>query len=130
MRIRDEGLDKGVADALPEPLAGATSEGIRQMSRANYSVKQLAKRLQVSDKTIYAMIARGELQSFKFGRQIRIRGDVVGALECGLSDTGDIGRLQESTGTGSNGGDRYAPVIAPPPSGPLQTTGSPSRARR
>jgi excisionase family DNA binding protein len=100
------------------------------MTRPNYTVAQLAERLQVSDKTIYGMIARGELTHFKFGRQIRIRGDVVGALECGLSDTGDIGRLQESTGTGSNGGDRYAPVIAPPPSGPLQTTGNPSRARR
>src|SRR5688572_19518283 len=97
------------------------------MTRANYSVKQLAERLQVSDKTIYGMIARGELTYFKFGRQIRISSGEVQRIECGSSNIAAIGPSPEST-TASNGGGRFAPVIAPPPSGPLQTTAGPRRA--
>jgi excisionase family DNA binding protein len=100
--------------------------------RPNYTVAQLAERLQVSGKTIYGMISRGELRAFKFGGSIRIRAEEVARIEgeCGSSNTGDIGRLQESTGTGSNGADRYAPVIAPPPSACSTTINAPRRGTR
>ena len=57
------------------------------MTRANYTVSQLADRLQVSEAHVYNLIKRGELKSIRVGRSIRIPLEQVTALERGMAET-------------------------------------------
>lgn len=50
------------------------------MTRAVYTVDQLAERLGLSRGAVHAMIGRGEIKAFRVGHLIRIRADVAEAL--------------------------------------------------
>src|SRR3990167_5728873 len=100
-------------------------------ARPNYSVAQLAEHWQCSAGHVRNMINKGELHAFKLLTQYRIRGDEVGRIEaCGLNFIADDGPLPATTPPEKSGGARFGPVIAPPPSGFLRTTGSRRRGTR
>ena len=50
------------------------------MERLAYSVKETARLLSMGRTSIYAMIADGRLESFKFGRRTLIRGESIHRL--------------------------------------------------
>lgn len=86
------------------------------VTRANYTIKQLAERLQVSEATIYGMVRRQELKSFRFGRSIRVSGAEVQRIECGSSDTEESGPSKE-TQAESSGDSRSGQRIVTRPNG-------------
>jgi putative molybdopterin biosynthesis protein len=55
-------------------------EGNMIMIEESYTIAEAARLLKVSKDTIRRMIKEGELESFRVGRQIRIRKDVLDKL--------------------------------------------------
>lgn len=60
------------------------------VERRGYTVGEVAEMIGVSSRTIYKLVANGELRSFRIGRSVRVRAEDVDRLA--VTGTGDGGR--------------------------------------